>query len=1015
MMTTNLTETSRFAAAELAALIESTHDLIWAVNLEYRLVTFNKAYADHIHKNFGHTAAVGKRPQDLLDLATAANWPPMYERALAEGSFRCEYELPDGRWLKLNINPIQGDGKAIGFSVFGEDITQRKQAFEALQEREDLLAVTGETAKIGGWELNPETGKLVWTRETMRIHEVDDDFSPTVETAIGFYSPESRPIIEQAVSRAISQSVPFDVVLAIETARGNRRDVRAIGKIRVRRDGGRALFGTFQDITDYKRAEDALRASEARLREAEIVGQFGSSTWEIASDTIQWSEGLYHITGRTPGNAPKNHADRANLYSAESWTRLDAAVQRTLATGESYDLELQIVRPDGTLRWTRARGEAMCNGAGKIVSLFGTLQDIESKKQLEADIQASEERYRATFTQAPVGIVHTARDGRMLRCNPWFADFLGYTQEEIVGMSILEVTSPEDRAKSKKYLDEVWDGNSVIGNFEKRYRRKDGGSVWGWVSFSIQKDHAGDPVHSITVVEDITARKTAEESLAKVEQKFRQIYEDAPEGIYQISPEGNSISMNPASAKMLGYKSVEEGIASIRNAAQTVWVHPEERARYIEILDREGEIREFVSQFKCADGSVKWLALTARRIANESGQAAYYQGFMQDITERKQLEETLRAKVRELQLLSEINAVLLKAESEQELLQEYCRIVVEVGGYRMAWVGFAENDAEKHITPVAHYGHEDGYLKIVNLTWEDSERGRGPTGGSIRTGKVQCITEFTTDPRTRPWWEEAGKRGYRASIALPLHYSETQMASLTAYSGAPIEWTESEQHLMQQIAEDLGYGIKTFRTENDKIAYQRELRTSLLQTIQVISETVDQRDPYTSGHQRRVADLSSQIGKSLGLSEERVLGLTLAATIHDVGKIAIPIELLTKPGRLTPAQFEVIKEHAQLGYEIVKNVHFPWPIADIVHQHHERLDGSGYPLHLKADHILLESKILAVADVVEAMGTDRPYRASRGIEAALAELLARRGVLFDPEVVDACVALFRDEGYNFPA
>jgi len=1004
-----------YAAAQLSALIESTRDLIWSVDLDYRLITFNTAFADHIRKNFGNVAAIGKQPQDLVDKKTADNWPPMYALALAEGSLHIEYALPDKRWLELSLNPILMGGEVIGISVFGKDITLRKEALEALRQREALLHATGETAKIGGWDLNPATGSLIWTQEVLRIHEVSDDFKPTLEAAIGFYTPESRPVIEKAVGRTISHGDPFDLELSILTAKGNRKVVHSIGRIRLAADGTRLVSGTFQDITEYKHAVDNLRESEMRLREAEIVGEFGSSSWELATDTIHWSDGLFHITGRTPATAPRHHADRAKLYTPESWTRLDAAVQRALSTGETHDLELQIVLPDGALRWVRARGETVRDGNGKVARLFGTLQDIDAKKQLEAEMQESEERYRATFTQPPVGIVHIARDGRIIRCNPCFADFLGYPQEEVIGINIRQVTVLEDRDRTSRFFAEVWDGNAYSGEFEKQYVRKDGSHVWGNVSFSIQKDRAGNPIHTITVVEDIADRKRAEESLAKAEQKFRQIFNDAPEGIYQTSPEGRSIAINPAGAKILGFSSAAEAPARIQDSAHDVWLHAEDRARYTEILEREGDIRDFVAQFKCADGTVKWLSLTARKVHGEDGKTHYYQGFMQDITERKQLEETLRTNVRELQLLSEMNAALLKAESEEELLQEYCRIVVEVGGYRMAWVGFAENDTEKHIRPVAHYGHEEGYLKIVNLTWEDRDRGRGPTGGSIRTGKVQCITEFTTDPRTRPWWEEAGKRGYRASIALPLRYSEGQMACVTAYSGAPIEWTESEQQLMQQIAEDLGYGIKTFRTEIDKIAYQRELRTSLLQTIQVISETVDQRDPYTSGHQRRVADLSSQIGKKLGLSEERVLGLTLAATIHDVGKIAVPIELLTKPGRLSPAQFEVIKEHAQLGYEIVKNVHFPWPIADIVHQHHERLDGSGYPLHLKADAILLESKILAVADVVEAMGTDRPYRASLGIEAALGELLAKRGVLYDAEVVDTCVALFRDDRYNFPA
>ena len=227
-------------------------------------------------------------------------------------------------------------------------------------------------------------------------------------------------------------------------------------------------------------------------------------------------------------------------------------------------------------------------------------------------------------------------------------------------------------------------------------------------------------------------------------------------------------------------------------------------------------------------------------------------------------------------------------------------------------------------------------------------------------------------------------------------------------------WSDSERRLMDEVASDLGFGITTLRTAVAKEQYQERLRVSLEQTIEVIAETVDHRDPYTAGHQRRVADLCVAIAGKLGVSTERTEGLRLAASIHDLGKIGIPAEILAKPGRLSEHQSALIKEHVQIGYEIVKDVEFPWPIAQMILQHHERLDGSGYPQGLKADEIILESRILAVADVVEAMSSHRPYRPSMGIDEALDEVLSNRGTLYDPEVVEACVNLFRNEGYQFP-
>lgn len=192
-----------------------------------------------------------------------------------------------------------------------------------------------------------------------------------------------------------------------------------------------------------------------------------------------------------------------------------------------------------------------------------------------------------------------------------------------------------------------------------------------------------------------------------------------------------------------------------------------------------------------------------------------------------------------------------------------------------------------------------------------------------------------------------------------------------------------------------------------------KLKESLKSTIEAISTALEMRDPYTAGHQRRVSELAVAISRKLSLNEEQIEGLSLAASIHDVGKINVPAELLTKPGRLTPLEYKMIQTHVLNGYEIVKNIKFPWPVADIIIQHHERLDGSGYPHGLKGDEILLEARILSVADVVESMLSHRPYRPALGLDAAMAEIEAGRGKLYDPAVVDACVALMREKGFVF--
>jgi len=182
--------------------------------------------------------------------------------------------------------------------------------------------------------------------------------------------------------------------------------------------------------------------------------------------------------------------------------------------------------------------------------------------------------------------------------------------------------------------------------------------------------------------------------------------------------------------------------------------------------------------------------------------------------------------------------------------------------------------------------------------------------------------------------------------------------------------------------------------------------------IDVIAMAVETRDPYTAGHMKRVADLAQAIATEMGLNSEQVEGIRVAALIHDLGKISVPSEILSMPRKLSPAENKLVQTHSQTGYDILKKVAFEWSVAQIVYQHHERLDGSGYPQGLRGAEILLEARILAVADVVEAIVSNRPYRAALGIEAALAEISSQRGITYDPAVVDACLRLFQEKGYR---
>ena len=185
------------------------------------------------------------------------------------------------------------------------------------------------------------------------------------------------------------------------------------------------------------------------------------------------------------------------------------------------------------------------------------------------------------------------------------------------------------------------------------------------------------------------------------------------------------------------------------------------------------------------------------------------------------------------------------------------------------------------------------------------------------------------------------------------------------------------------------------------------------ETLQAMAMIVEMRDPYTAGHQQRVAQLACAIAKEMGLTEDEITGLRLAGLIHDIGKVRVPAEILTNPNRLSEAEFSMIKLHPSLGYDVLKNIDLPWPVAQIIHQHHERIDGSGYPLGLSGEEILIEARILAVADVVEAISSHRPYRPALGLDYALKEITKNKGKLYDPTAVNTCLRLFRELGFEF--
>lgn len=382
-----------------------------------------------------------------------------------------------------------------------------------------------------------------------------------------------------------------------------------------------------------------------------------------------------------------------------------------------------------------------------------------------------------------------------------------------------------------------------------------------------------------------------------------------------------------------------------------------------------------------------------------------------DVTAQKQWARSLQRLNRALRTLSQGNQALVRAASEPELLDSVCRVAVEEGGYRLAWVGYGNQGKEVALQAAYAKGKDH---------------------------RATALTEVAPDFHVCPYWEQMLNRretvvvntdvardacdlcaiGHHgpcsAFILLPLQVRDTLLGVLVIYGDSQDAFDHDEVELLQELAGDLAFGIDTQRI---KVAHQQSgerLQQALLGTIRAIALTLEKRDPYTAGHQQRVAVLASAIAAEMGLEEEHIEGIRMGCLVHDIGKIHVPAEILSRPGRLSPVEFGIIKTHPQVGYDIIREVDFPWPVGEMILQHHERLDGSGYPGGLQGEAIVLEARILGVADVVEAMAAHRPYRPGLGIAPALEELERGRGTRYDAQVVDVCLHLFRDKGFQLP-
>lgn len=472
-------------------------------------------------------------------------------------------------------------------------------------------------------------------------------------------------------------------------------------------------------------------------------------------------------------------------------------------------------------------------------------------------------------------------------------------------------------------------------------------------------------------------------------------------------PFGCFKEVNPAFQQLTGYTEAELLAKPFLD-----FVAAEDRQRTADEMKLQVAQRpsmNFENSYVCKDGGRRLLSWVAYFDKTEGITYAT----ARDITESRRNELALRRVNRALTALSNGNMALIHATDEASLLDEMCKVIAALEGYRVAWVGYVEDHGAQRLKPMAQSGYEEDVLDHpIELSASDE---RGPLSAAVETGKAQVVQDVLTDPRYTRWRGNAVKLGYGSVLIAPLKDDGQVFGTLSIYADERNAFDDDEIRLLDELANDLAFGVKTLRGEAARRKAESRLERSMEDSLQAIAYTLEMRDPYTAGHQRRVAALAVAIAREMGLPAEEVHGIHLAATVHDLGKIRVPAEILASPSKLTDLEFQMIKMHSQAGYDILKGIDFPWPLAEIILQHHERLDGSGYPRGLKGNETLIGARIVAIADTVEAMASHRPYRPAIGIDQALKEIDRNRDRLYDAAAADACVALFREKRFAFPA
>lgn len=767
--------------AKLTALLESTEDLIWSVDLDYKLLTFNHALEKSIEQNYGIRAALGMGPKDLLTPARSTWWPQAYERALSRGPYRVEYPLLDGRTLELAFNPIVEDNRKTGVAVFGKDITGRVRAEKALQESEEAFRTLAESVPQMVWMCTPDGLNVYFSQRWVDYTglSLEESYGRGWNTP---FHPDDKQPAWQAWNHAVETGDTYNIECRLRRADGAYRWFLTRG-VPLRDSAGNVVkwFGTCTDIDDLKRAEAELHRLNRALRALSASNQ--------AMVRAQDESGLLHETCRIL--VDEGGYRMAWVGFAEQDAEKTVRAVAHAGINEGYLDTVKITWAD-TERGRGPTGTAIRTGQPSVCQNMLELPRLAPWRE--------EAARRGYASSCALPLVVGGKSSGALTVYSTLPEAFDAAEAKLLAELVEDLTYGLQTLRTHAERQRAME---ALQKSEARYKT--------FIS------HTSDAVWRIEMAEPLPIDLPLDESLKRL---FEQ---------------GHMAECNAAYAAIYGSSDPDQLMG--KKLGDLIPPSDEARIESFRSMVRGGfQTRTIEIRALDATGKFKDLLRTEIPIV-ENGLLLRFWGITSDITERKRRETELRRLNRALRMLSSSNQALVRAQNESQLPQEICRILVEEGGYRMAWMGFAEHDAAKTLRPVATAGVEEGYLASAKLTWADTEWGHGPGGVAARTGQPAFCNNVLEDLQFAPWREDALRRGYASTCVLPITLHDKSIAILAVYSPVPDAFDAAEVKLLAELADDISYGFHVLHTRAERQRAEEALKAerqrffSVLETL----------------------------------------------------------------------------------------------------------------------------------------------------------------------------------------